>query len=336
MVGAMSKASGVPAYTLQQLAAFVAVADTGSIAAAAGRLQLSPSAVRASLGDLERALSAHLAVRQRAKGVELTSAGKVVLAKARVVLAEALDLEADIRGEPGQVTGVLTIGCYTTLGPTVLPPLVEGFRRRNPAVRVELREDTLDGLRGPVDARDIDVAMAYDIDLPRHWDKVVWQRSAPRVHLSADHPLAQADSLHLLDLAAEPMVLLDIPPSREHVLGMCRAVGLQPRVALRTGNYETARAFVGRGLGWSLMVQRTPSEVSYEGRRVVTREVTEPQLPPVSIVVTWPHEARLSRAAQAYVHLVAGAAAAHTRTTGGEHPESDEHHGSSASTDGES
>ena len=68
----MAKATGVPAYTLQQLAAFVAVADTGTIAAAAVRLQLSPSAVRASLGDLERALGAQLCVRHRAKGVELT------------------------------------------------------------------------------------------------------------------------------------------------------------------------------------------------------------------------------------------------------------------------
>lgn len=304
----MSKASGVPAYTLQQLAAFVAVADTGSIAAAAGRLQLSPSAVRASLGDLERALGTHLAVRQRAKGVELTSAGKVVLGKARVVLQEGLDLEYDIRGEPGQVTGVLTVGCYTTLGPTVLPPLLEALRRHHPAVRIELREDTLDGLRGLVDARDVDVMMAYDIDLPRHWDKVVWRCSSPRVHLPADHPLATNGTVRLVDLADEPMVLLDIPPSREHVLAMCRNVGLQPRVALRTGNYETARAFVGRGLGWSLMVQRTPSDISYEGRRVAALDVVEPPLPSVATVVTWPLEARLSRAAQAFVHLVAGTA----------------------------
>jgi DNA-binding transcriptional LysR family regulator len=304
----MSKASGVPAYTLQQLAAFVAVADTGSIAAAAARLQLSPSAVRASLGDLERALGTHLAVRQRAKGVELTSAGKVVLGKARVVLQEGLDLEYDIRGEPGQVTGVLTVGCYSTLGPTVLPPLLEALHRHHPAVRVELREGTLDSLRGPLDARDVDVMMVYDIDLPRHWDRVVWRRSTPRVHLPASHPLAQGSTVRLIDLAEEPMVLLDIPPSREHVLAMCRNVGLRPRVALRTGNYETARAFVGRGLGWSLMVQRTPTEVTYEGRRVVALDVVDPHLPDVATVVTWPLEARLSRAAQAFVHLVAGTA----------------------------
>ncbi|HRC12851.1 MAG TPA: LysR family transcriptional regulator, partial [Dermatophilaceae bacterium] len=180
----MAKATGVPAYTLQQLAAFVAVADTGTIAAAAVRLQLSPSAVRASLGDLERALGAQLCVRHRAKGVELTSGGKAVLAKARVVLHEANDLELDVRGEPGQVTGVLHVGCYTTLGPTVLPPLLDAFRRRYPAARIELREDTLDRLRTAVDARDVDVTIAYDIDLPRHWSTAAWLTSAPRVHVA--------------------------------------------------------------------------------------------------------------------------------------------------------
>jgi DNA-binding transcriptional LysR family regulator len=305
----MAKATGVPAYTLQQLAAFVAVADTGTIAAAAVRLQLSPSAVRASLGDLERALGAQLCVRHRAKGVELTSGGKAVLAKARVVLHEANDLELDVRGEPGQVTGVLHVGCYTTLGPTVLPPLLDAFRRRYPAARIELREDTLDRLRTAVDARDVDVTIAYDIDLPRHWSTAAWLTSAPRVHVAAGHRLAEQDGVRLLDLAEDPMILLDAPPSREHVLDMCRGAGFEPRVALRTSNFETARALVGRGLGWALLVQRTATDVSYEGRQVIARDVLEPLLPSVPIVVAWPRDARLSRAAQAFVQLVARHAA---------------------------
>ncbi len=304
----MAKASGVPSYTLQQLAAFVAVADTGTIAAAATRLQLSPSAVRASLGDLERALASQLTVRHRAKGVRLTAAGKVVLAQARVVLHEATELEADSRGEPGQVSGVLHIGCYATIGPTALPPLLAAYHSRFPQVRTELREDPLDRLRTAVDARDVDVAIAYAVDLPRHWDRVVWHTTRPMVHLPADHPLADGDGVRLADLADEPMVVLDVPPSREHVLDMCRQAGFEPRIALRTSAFETARAFVGRGLGWSLMVQRTPSEITYEGRTVVSLDVVEPTLEPVEIVVAWPREARLSRAAQAFVHTVVGLA----------------------------
>ena len=106
------------------------------------------------------------------------------------------------------------------------------------------------------------------------------------------------------------MILLDVPPSGEHVVDMCRSAGFDPRIALRTSNYETARALVGRGLGWSLLVQRTPVDLSYEGRRVVMRDVVDPPLPPVAIVVAWPRQSPLTRAAQAFVQLAARAAEA--------------------------
>jgi len=310
----MARVVGVPSYTMQQLAAFVAVADTGTITAAATRLALSATAVRAAIDELERILGVQLCVRRRAKGVTLTSAGQALLAKARVVLHEAVDLELDVRGEPGQVSGVLHVGCYTTLGPTVLPPLLAGFGARYPAARVDLREDSLDRLRRAVDARELDLVIAYDIDLPRHWTFVTWLRSAPRVHVHDGHRLATdataGDGVRLAELAQEPMILLDVPPSGEHVVDMCRSAGFDPRIALRTSNYETARALVGRGLGWSLLVQRTPVDLSYEGRRVVMRDVVDPPLPPVAIVVAWPRQSPLTRAAQAFVQLAARAAEA--------------------------
>ena len=310
----MARVVGVPSYTMQQLAAFVAVADTGTITAAATRLGLSATAVRAAIDELERILGVQLCVRRRAKGVTLTSAGQAMLAKARVVLHEAVDLELDVRGEPGQVSGVLHVGCYTTLGPTVLPPLLAGFGARYPAARVDLREDSLDRLRRAVDARELDLVIAYDIDLPRHWTFVTWLRSAPRVHVHAGHRLATGatagEGVRLAELAQEPMILLDVPPSGEHVVDMCRSAGFDPRIALRTSNYETARALVGRGLGWSLLVQRTPVDLSYEGRRVVMRDVVDPPLPPVAIVVAWPRQSPLTRAAQAFVQLAARAAEA--------------------------
>ena len=54
------------------------------------------------------------------------------------------------------------------------------------------------------------------------------------------------------------MVLLDAPPSSAHALGLCADAGFTPRVRFRAGNFETARALVGRGFGWSLPVSRRP------------------------------------------------------------------------------
>lgn len=67
---------------MRQLAAFVAVAETGTISAAAERLHLSPSALSAALTELERALKVQLCVRRRSFGIQLTRTGEAVLVRA--------------------------------------------------------------------------------------------------------------------------------------------------------------------------------------------------------------------------------------------------------------
>ncbi|MGB8384951.1 MAG: LysR substrate-binding domain-containing protein, partial [Dermatophilaceae bacterium] len=85
-----------------------------------------------------------------------------------------------------------------------------------------------------------------------------------------------------------------------------RSAGVEPRVAFRTSSYETARALVGRGLGWTLLVQRTPVDLTYEGRPIVVKEVAE-AMPVVSTVIAWREETPLNRAAQAFIQLAASA-----------------------------
>ncbi|MCW2695596.1 MAG: hmgA [Modestobacter sp.] len=64
----MSRAEGAPASTMDQLAAFTAVAEAGTISAAAERLPVSPSALPAARSGLERALQVELLRRREAKG----------------------------------------------------------------------------------------------------------------------------------------------------------------------------------------------------------------------------------------------------------------------------
>ena len=74
-----------------------------------------------------------------------------------------------------------------------------------------------------------------------------------------------AAPLDLRDLEREPMVLLDAPPSRDHALGLCAQAGIQPAIRYRTENYETARALVGRGLGWTVLLTLPRTHMTYEG-----------------------------------------------------------------------
>lgn len=139
--------------SLRQLEYFVAVANTGSMSAAAVRCHASQAALSAAITDLERRLGVQLLVRRRAKGVFLTEAGTHVLEYAQAVLALTEDLSASAGTQRGQLAGRLTVGCYATLSPFLIPPLVDGFTRLHPAVDLrfvdgsqeEIRQALLDG-----------------------------------------------------------------------------------------------------------------------------------------------------------------------------------------------
>lgn len=179
----MVRSEGVPAYTIRQLAAFVAVADWGTITAAADALHMSHSAVSASINDLERTLDVTLFVRQRARGVRLTPTGHAVLERAKTVLHFAAELESDAHSEAGSVVGPVAVGCYPSLGPTLLPSLIAGFTEAHPRARVDFREETQDRLRSLLDSRELDVAFLYDLELDPGLETVLLDSREPMLLL---------------------------------------------------------------------------------------------------------------------------------------------------------
>lgn len=301
----MPRVDPAPTYTMRQLAAFVAVAETGTISAAADLMHLSPSALSASITELERALNVQLCVRRRSFGVQLTRTGSSVLVRARALLQQAAELESDALGIGGNISGPIALGCYPALGPTVLPSMIADFTRTFPAVEVEFREDNQNRLQTQLENGELDLAIVYDLDLSSDLNTIALAIRQPLIVLGAQHPLAASDRpIHLPDLAEFPMVLLNAPPSGKHALDVCRAGGFIPNVAYRTGNFETARAFVGRGLGWTLMLQRPKMDVTYEGLEVVVKTIGSPAIPPVNVVLAWHQNARLSRASQKFIEFV--------------------------------
>ncbi|OYO12122.1 LysR substrate-binding domain-containing protein [Enemella evansiae] len=281
----------MPDFTLRQLECFVAVADAATIAAAAEQLHASPSAVGAAIEELERHLGERLTVRRRAHGVTLTSAGSALLPRARALLTAAADLQP---AADGALAGSLVVGCYETLAPSLLPRIVEGFEAEHPAVRVRLAEgsqyELLDGLESGL----IDAAILYERDLRGDLDTIVLYRLPAHVLLPADHRLAGADRVRLADLAEEPFIQYNVEPAWQNTQALFTATGVRPNVRYVTGNYELARSLVGRGLGYTVLVQRQATDRTYEGGRVAVCEI-DPQPQPTTIVLAWPRETGRSR-----------------------------------------
>lgn len=276
----------VPHFTLRQLSYLMTAADEGTIRAAAKKLHISASAVSDSISELEQHLGIQLCTRKRARGLTLTSAGIKVVRQARDMLAEARELEVSLTAAAGELAGPITIGCYPTLAPTVLPPLLHGFGSRHPLVELQVHEATHDQLVSYIESGKIDIAFAYDTLIPgRVHCKRLFDLPA-HVVLSPTDKMADQPFIRLEDMVDRDLIILDTQPSMHHTLSMFTARGLNPHIRHRTSNYEVVRTLVGRGLGYGILVQRPKSTVSYEGYPIIMKEIAPP-VTPVGIDVVW-------------------------------------------------
>lgn len=269
-VSSAEESTAAPGFSLRQLAYFVAVAEAGTFAGAAARLHVSASALSLALDELERVLGAQLTVRRRAHGVRLTAAGTDTLRRARRLLHDAGELAAATAGTGDEVAGTVLLGCYPTLAPAELPALLGRFAAAHPRARVELAEASQDVLSRRLRDGELDLALLYDHGLDPGLELTPLSSNTPYLVLPSGHRLAGRSSVHLAEVADEPMVLFDLAPASDHLMTVCRAAGVSP--------------LVGAGLGYAVLAQRTPGLRTAAGDRVVEVDLAdEPE--PLRIVM---------------------------------------------------
>ena len=178
---------------------FIAVADTGSVRAAARKLKLSQGAISKNLLALERELGVPLLVRS-AHGVEPTEYGKLLLRRARLADVELKRAEEEIAALAGHAHGVVQVGLSSTAEALLAASAITRFRAANPDSMVHMRGGTASTLvsllrEGKVDfavAPVADAALGADLHAERLFssDFVVVVRDG--------HPLARATQLEQL------------------------------------------------------------------------------------------------------------------------------------------
>ena len=126
--------------TLDELQAFVAVVDTGSITAASELLGLTISATSRTLGRLEEKLQTTL-LRRTTRRLELTEEGATFLQHARAILVSVDEAEELMSARRANPSGRLRVDAATPFTLHVLVPLLESFRAQFPAVELELNSN---------------------------------------------------------------------------------------------------------------------------------------------------------------------------------------------------
>ncbi len=272
-------------YTLRQLTYFRAVADQGGIAQAARILNISQPSISQALAKLEDVTGLTLFERHHARGLELTLQGRSFLKHAVDLEENAKRLESEARALAMESIGEIRFGAFWTLSPFFAAGMIKHFKVTEPGVSFIQSELALAEIANRLNRGGIDVALTYDrgADLTG-LTTVVLAEVKPKIILAADHPLATQGPITLKDLSDEPYVMLDGPGSWTYFEELWAECGVKPRIAYTSGSLESVRSAVAAGFGYTLLVARPPSAMTYDGGRVVAIDLAD-AVRPLKIVM---------------------------------------------------
>lgn len=288
-----------PDVSLTQLAYFERCAELSSMTEAAASLHVAQSAISTSIANLEHKLGTALFVRRRAKGLVLTAAGETFLARARRILAEVDEAVASI--DPDNVTGKLRVGVFPTLAPFYVPEIAQRLTHAHPGIDVEFVEVSAGELESALADHAIEVALSYDLGLSPSVRRERLRQIPLYVAVGPEHRLADRHRVAIADLVEEPMVLLDLPHSRDYFTDTFARVGFTPMIKHRFTSFEAVRAMVARGHGFTLLNQRPVHDLTYDGGQLIVIELEEDAGSLDIVLASVAPFARLSRRARAFV-----------------------------------
>jgi DNA-binding transcriptional LysR family regulator len=244
---------------LRHLRYFIAVAEEGHITRAAERLGMQQPPLSQRIKAIERELDVQL-FHRKARGVELTDAGRAFLDNARGVLAQ-LDhtfetTRRTARGEEGRISiGIVPASPFHPL----VPRAIRAFREAYPLVSVRLEERLGGELLELLRNEQIDVAFIRTPHADQEGLVINRLLEEPMlVALPSAHALARSDgesSLLLKHLARETFILYGPPGGglREVTMAACRAAGFSPRAVQEAPRIASTLSLVAVGLGISLV-----------------------------------------------------------------------------------
>ncbi|MBB5503405.1 LysR family transcriptional regulator [Paraburkholderia sp. MM5384-R2] len=173
-----------------QLRTLVAIAEHGTLMAAADALCLSQPAVTKTIKDLEARLGVQLLVRGGA-GVRMTRYGEALLKRARTVVAEIARAELELEEMKSSADQALTIGVSLLAAPIVVPNALRAFRSRLPDAKLNVYEclptQIIDGLRDGT--FDVCVAFVADSDVTAELRVVPLRQAAQSLAVRRGDPL---------------------------------------------------------------------------------------------------------------------------------------------------
>ncbi|MGD1883857.1 MAG: hydrogen peroxide-inducible genes activator [Paracoccaceae bacterium] len=251
--------------SVRQLRYFVALSETRHFRKAAEAIGISQPSLSLQISNLEDTLSLRLFERGRGP-VSLTPEGREILVRTKRTLEEIKAIEDLAATLKSGLTGTIRLGTTPTIGPYILPVVVERLHKRYPDLRLYIRETAPLDLRNALLGGDFDVILTQ---LPEGGGDLITRRLYREPLLLAvptEHALAQCDAVTKADLV--DLNVLSLGPSytmHSQIAAICHESGAVLSRDYEGTSLDALRQMVGMGMGVAFL-PRLYARSEIEGR----------------------------------------------------------------------
>lgn len=234
------------------------LARSGTMAAAAESLHLTPSAISQQIALLEQEMDIALTERQ-GRGVRLTPAGEALVAHAERIMVVLDEARSDVARLKREIAGELRVCAFPSVAAAVMPGVIKSLRAAFPRLQIMLEAmEPQDGLAALGSWR-ADVALIDDLSVvlgsgQGRYEIVPLTDDTLHALLPARHAMAGKTSLALSELRDEDWAIDSTSSAYgDYILNLCRRAGFEPRVNARCKGFEMVSAMVTSGASVSIV-----------------------------------------------------------------------------------
>lgn len=269
-----------PAYTLEQLRSFVAVAESEHISRAAASLFLTQAAVTQQVRHFERAVGLQLLERD-GRRIRLTDAGRSLAEACRAALRAVEVMDDTAQAMKELQAGSLHVGASPTCATYYLPPHLAEFTRRHPGVKLSMVVEPSAELNRRVVAGTIDCAIiegAPDAGL------LAFELTRDELVIVAhrDHPVSKLRRITAADLSGHLYLGRGPEWSAEQTVRGMLGEAYDRVEVLNLGHPEYVRAAAIAGLGFAALPKRAVAADVASG--LLKRLPIPPSMRPITAV----------------------------------------------------
>lgn len=280
---------------LKQLTYFVAIAEEGSVSAAAKKLHISQPPLSHQLKLLESELGVQLAERG-ARKIRLTDAGAVLYRRAISILELADTTVRELDDLSARPNGTLRLGTTSSSGPALLNGRAAEYCAAYPDVRFEIHEGNTFQLIDLLASGDIEVAVART---PFHAENTehIELESEPMIAVGSSSFFQdlQNNSVQLNEIKDKPLILYR--RFEKMIVNACKKSGFRPNIFCINDDARTSLMWANAGLGVAIMPQSMQRYAEVE-----CKIIDEPGIQS-RVTAIWRNDRYLSAAARSFLEL---------------------------------